>query len=74
MDERDHKAMNEELNQPSLLGAVSGSLLSRVYEIEFGNHLKAKIKVTNNQIEVEAAMNGWGNGVPLTEVVILELQ
>lgn len=24
MDERDHKAMNEELNQPSCLGAVSG--------------------------------------------------
>jgi hypothetical protein len=28
MDERDYKAMNEELNQPSCLGAVSGSLLS----------------------------------------------
>ena len=25
MDERDHKAMNEELNQSSCLGAVSGS-------------------------------------------------
>lgn len=25
MDKRDHKAMNEELNQPSCLGAVSGS-------------------------------------------------
>ncbi len=25
MDERDHKAMNEELNQPSCLVAVSGS-------------------------------------------------
>ena len=30
MDERDHKAMNEELNQPSCLGAVSGSYV--VYE------------------------------------------
>jgi hypothetical protein len=28
MDERDHKAMNEELNQPSCLGAGSGSSLS----------------------------------------------
>ena len=28
MDERDHKAMNEELNQPSCLGAVSGSTFS----------------------------------------------
>jgi hypothetical protein len=26
MDERDYKAMNEELSQPSWLGAVSGSL------------------------------------------------
>ena len=30
MDERDHKAMNEELNQPSCLGAVSSRL--NVYE------------------------------------------
>lgn len=28
MDERDYKAMNEELNQPSCLGVVSGSLLA----------------------------------------------
>jgi hypothetical protein len=27
MDERDYKAMNEELNQPSCLGAVSSSAL-----------------------------------------------
>ena len=27
MDERDYKAMNEELNQPSCLGAVSGRLI-----------------------------------------------
>jgi len=27
MDERDHKIMNEELNQPSCLGAVSGSVI-----------------------------------------------
>ena len=26
MDERDYKAMNKELNKPSCLGAVSGSL------------------------------------------------
>ena len=27
MDERDYKAMNEELNQPSCLGGVSGSAI-----------------------------------------------
>jgi hypothetical protein len=32
MDERDHKAMNEELNQPSCLGAVSSSLPPDVAE------------------------------------------
>lgn len=32
MDERDHKAMNEELNQPSCLGAVSGSFSLKFWE------------------------------------------
>ena len=32
MDERDYKAMNEELNQPSCLGDVSGSLHSTTLE------------------------------------------
>ena len=31
MDERDYKAMNEELNQPSCLGAVSGSFLGWLF-------------------------------------------
>lgn len=30
MDERDYKAMNEELNQPSSLGVVSSRLLLRI--------------------------------------------
>lgn len=46
----------------------------RYYQIDFGNHLRCKIKVTDAGIEVEGAMNGWGNGVPLSEVVIVELQ
>jgi hypothetical protein len=46
----------------------------RCYQIDFGNHLRCKIKVTDAGIEVEGAMNGWGNGVPLSEVVIVELQ
>lgn len=32
MDERDHKAMNEELSQPSCLGTVSSSLPPDVAE------------------------------------------
>jgi len=37
MDERDHKAMNEELNQPSFLGTIMRSaseVLSRLEEAE----------------------------------------
>jgi hypothetical protein len=50
------------------------SVSSHFYQIDFGNHLRCKIKVTNNRIEVEAAMNGWGNSVPLDEVVVVEVQ
>ncbi len=46
----------------------------RCYQIDFGNHLRCKIKVTDNGIEVEGAMNGWGDGVPLNEVVFVEVQ
>ena len=48
-------------------------LAVRCFEIDFGNHLRCRVKVTNNVIEVEGAMNGWGDGVPLSEVVIVEV-
>ena len=35
MDERNHKAMNEELNQPSCLGDVSGSLRFSERDVDF---------------------------------------
>ena len=37
MDERDHKAMNEELNQPSCLGAVIRSLYTMDYRLDLFN-------------------------------------
>ena len=49
-------------------------LAVRCYQIDFGNHLRCKIKVTDNRIEVEGAINGWGDGVPLSEVVVVEVQ
>lgn len=49
-------------------------LAVRCYQIDFGNHLRCKIKVTDNRIEVEGAINGWGDGVPLDEVVVVEVQ
>ena len=47
MDERDHKAMNEELNPPLLLGAVMSSVLCflgfhkyKIYKEQNGNFAK----------------------------------
>ena len=39
MDERDHKAMNEELNQPSCLGAVIRSFPDNVKTTEIYTHV-----------------------------------
>jgi hypothetical protein len=46
---------------------------SRFYQIDFGNHLRCKLKITDGKIEVEGAINGWGDSVPLEQVVILKL-
>jgi hypothetical protein len=46
--------------------------LSKDYQIDFGNHLRTQIKVSNNKIQVEGAINGWGNGVPLNEIKVIE--
>jgi hypothetical protein len=46
---------------------------NKLFEIRFGNHLCCKIKVTKDGIEVIGAMNGWGDGVPLNDIVILPL-
>ena len=42
MEERDHKAMNEELNQPSCLGAVSASSLFKEIRDNLVNHIQQK--------------------------------
>lgn len=60
--------------QPCTIHSVSGSLLSKTYEIDFGGNLKCKIRVCGNELEVDAAMNGWGNGIPCSEISVVELQ
>lgn len=60
--------------QPCTIHSVSGSLLSKTYEIDFGGNLKCKIRVCGNELEVEAAMNGGGNGIPCSEISVVELQ
>ena len=49
MDERDHKAMNEELNQPSGLGAVSGSYV--VFEDSHEHDALIQLSVTLPTLE-----------------------
>lgn len=69
--------MNTEQNlQNSTEASNDGNtvLAVRCYQIDFGNHLRCKIKVTDNGIEVEGAINGWGDEVPLSEVVVVEVQ
>jgi hypothetical protein len=62
MDERDYKAMNEELNQPYCLGAVSGSISVQdtyrphIKQIQSKSNFFStpiKYKVTENEIIFE---------------------
>ena len=58
MDERDHKAMNEELNQPSCLGAVSGSYV--VFENSQEQEGLVQLSVTLPTLErAREYVNSW---------------
>lgn len=53
-----------------------GGVSKRFYQIDFGNHLRCKLKITDGEIGIEGAMKVVGNDgvpVPLSEIVILEL-
>ncbi len=69
--------MNKErIVESNVEAAIVGNTVVavRCYQIDFGNHLRCNIKVTDNGIEVEGAINGWGDFVPLDEVVVVEVQ
>ena len=58
MDERDHKAMNEELNQPSCLGAVSGSYV--VFEDSHEHEALIQLSATLPTLErAREYVKGW---------------
>jgi len=58
MDERDHKAMNEELNQPSCLGAVSGSYV--VFEESHEHEALIQLSVILPTLErAREYVKGW---------------
>ena len=44
----------------------------KTYEVDFSGHLKCKMLICKNRIEVTGAMNGYGNGIPLSEIKIIE--
>ncbi len=70
------KTTNKQNSEKSALqqGAVSGSLFTKIYEIDFGGNVRVRINVIDNKIEVEAAINGWGDDIPLSDIRIEELQ
>jgi hypothetical protein len=44
------------------------------YGITFGAHLQCKVKISNNNLEVVGAVNGWGDSVPLTDITIEKIK
>ncbi|MBD3352789.1 MAG: hypothetical protein GF364_14975 [Candidatus Lokiarchaeota archaeon] len=52
----------------AVLPHVSGS-----YSINFGGHCKAKLQIKNGEPNVEAAMNGWGDGISLSDIKVEKL-
>ena len=48
-------------------------LPSETYEIDFGGHIKCKVCVCGSELEVEAAMNGWGDGLPSSDISVVKL-
>ena len=60
MDERDHKAMNEELNQPSCLGAVISCFNSTVDKQQsFYSELKALLVKYDAELTIEDFGRNW---------------
>ncbi len=48
-------------------------LAVRYFEIDFNGNLKCRVKISDGKIEIEAAMNGWGDGIPVDAIDITEL-
>ena len=54
------------------LSHVSKSLPIKKYEIDFGGNVLAGFEITNNELSVIGAMNGWGDGISKDEITITE--
>ena len=47
---------------------------SKNYQVAFGNNLGAIIKITDNKIEIEKAIDGWGDPIMLSQIEIIEIK
>jgi len=44
------------------------------YQVDFSSHLRAIIKITDNKIEIENAIDGWGDLIMLSRTEIIEIE
>jgi hypothetical protein len=65
--------LEEAINYTRCCKSDSELLPTKQYEIEFSNHLRCGINVTNNEINVIGAIDGWGNGVGKDVITVKEL-
>ena len=47
--------------------------MNTVYEIDFGGNVMCKMVVVDNAIDVIAAMDGYGNPISLSDIVITNI-
>ena len=47
---------------------------SKTHQVAFGNNLGAIIKITDNKIEIEKAIDGWGHPIMLSQIEIIEIK
>ena len=43
-----------------------------VFNIDFGGHVMAGLKIVNGEIKVVGAMNGYGNGISADKIIIIK--
>jgi hypothetical protein len=49
-------------------------VISKIYEIDFSGHIKCRINIHNNKIEIEAVMNGYGDPMNISDINVVEIK
>src|SRR5213595_2004810 len=68
--EADIKQMYNDWQQREDEGVTS---VHKTYEINFDANVLCKLKVADNKIEVEAAMDGYGNAIKISDIIVKAL-